>query len=546
MNVGKAAKIDSQQGLARQPIRARARSWDRGALLIIALFVLLLPLSTPRIYATDEVQYFSYLRSLYFDGDLDFRDEYTYFAEQGLTNGDPAVFNALLRDKPEDPPVNPRTGLLRNVAPIGSALMWAPGYVLADLGVILARAAGASVPRDGYSWPYIWAVSLMSALYALLGLLLTYRLARRYAGPFAAALATITLWLATPLVFYTYILMPWSHATGFFLFALFLTVWLGPGAERQTPNVQRSALRWAALGLVGALMTLTREQLGLLLVIPAAEGLVAYARLLWGRRWAEIGRLALGHAAFVAVFLLAITPQLAVYQTLYGEPQPSATVSGKLKRCSPHLFDTLVDLDPAPDAHQAACGQAVEALHRVVGRQFDSNAWYFLPGQDNLGLKPLSHGALLWSPVLVPALLGLVVLGRRQPGLAALLALGLLAQIYINGTISTWHLTGSFGFRRLIEVTPIFVIGLATLIAPLRSGWRRWLAIGLAAGLIYWNVGLIAQWTVVRSPERDLRQGLVWEGMLRYQLVEVPRAVLDKADDLLFNRCSLVQNCDDQ
>src|SRR5215510_6395327 len=91
---------------------------DRGALLIVALFLLLLPLSTPRIYATDEVQYFVYLRSLYFDGDLDFRNEYQHFAEIGLKNGDPAVFNALLRDNPQDPPRIAATGLYRNVAPI--------------------------------------------------------------------------------------------------------------------------------------------------------------------------------------------------------------------------------------------------------------------------------------------------------------------------------------------------------------------------------------------------------------------------------------------
>ena len=78
------------------------------------------------------MQYFAYLHSLYFDGDLDFRNEYQHFADIGLKNGDPAVFNALLRDNPQDPPLNPQTGVYRNVAPIGSALLWSPGFVLAD------------------------------------------------------------------------------------------------------------------------------------------------------------------------------------------------------------------------------------------------------------------------------------------------------------------------------------------------------------------------------------------------------------------------------
>ena len=84
-----------------------------GVLVILALFVLLLPISLPRIYATDEVQYYAYLRSVYFDGDLDFRDEYEHFATLGERQSppDPAVRNALLRADAQNP--NPETGKLR-------------------------------------------------------------------------------------------------------------------------------------------------------------------------------------------------------------------------------------------------------------------------------------------------------------------------------------------------------------------------------------------------------------------------------------------------
>ena len=505
--------------------RARPRDW--GAIAIIALFLLLLPLSTPRIYATDEVQYFAYLRSLYFDGDLDFRNEYEHFAELGRRHGDPAVYNALLRDNPADPVVNPRTGLLRNVAPIGSALMWAPAFALADMGVLAARALGAAVPRDGYSAPYIWAVCLMSALYSLAGLLLTYRLARRSAGAFAATLATVGVWLASPLVFYTYILMPWSHATGFFLFALFLTVWMGPDGGRWTADgerrgdamgdrraesdaphapaplsdrrisdapLARSPARWALLGLVGGLMALTREQLGLLLIIPAGEAAYHYARLVRGRRWRQAGRLLARHAVFLAVLLLAIAPQLLVYRALYGQFRPSNTVAGKLDFTSPHFWGAL--FDPA-------------------------------------------HGAFLWSPILLIGLAGLLWLARRDGLLALLLFLGFLAEAYINGSFATWTLRRAFGYRRLIEVTPIVVLGLAALLQWLRPRAGRW-PLGLAVGaLVAWNFGLIAQWTIVRP---ELREGLIWHDMLRYQLVEVPQRVVGEFGRLLFERCRFTQN----
>jgi hypothetical protein len=477
-------------------LKSSIRHWDYGRLAIALVFLLLLPLSTPRVALSDEVQYFAYLRSAYFDGDLDFRNEYVHFASIGRENGDMAVFNALLREDPVNP--NPVTGLLRNVAPVGSAILWAPGFVLADGLVRLANSFGAAIPANGYSAPYIWGVCFMTVLYAFLGLQLSYGLARRFAGIFAAALATLTLLLATPLVFYTFIAMPWSHAPGFFLAALFLTVWLW-GWER--PLIERLARRsfgsWALLGLIGGLMTITREQLGLLLIMPAAEALVAYALLARARRWPEAGRLLATHLLFLAVLVLALSPQLLAYQVLNGQPRPSATVAGKLNFLSPNFFNTLIDL---------------------------------------------RHGAFLWAPVLPIALIGLLWLGRRDALLAALLGLGFLAQTYINGAFgTTWHLSGSFGFRRLIECTPIFIIGLAFLLQQLQQRIGPWPLLAAALLLVYWNVGLIAQWTVVRAPE--FRKGLIWDDMLRYQFIEVPRQVSGKLYALLFDRCQLVTNC---
>jgi hypothetical protein len=48
---------------------------SRGVLWLVVAFVLSLPAVTPRIYASDEVQYFAYLRSLWFDGDVSFENE---------------------------------------------------------------------------------------------------------------------------------------------------------------------------------------------------------------------------------------------------------------------------------------------------------------------------------------------------------------------------------------------------------------------------------------------------------------------------------------
>ncbi|WP_371879074.1 hypothetical protein [Candidatus Chloroploca mongolica] len=475
--------------LRREALLLRLKDRAYGPWIILAVCLLLLPISLPRVALSDEVQYYAYLRSVYFDRDLDFQNEYLYFAEQGRQFGDEAVANALLREDAVNP--NPTTGLLRNVAPVGSAIMWAPGFVLADLAVVLANAFGASIPRDGFSRPYIVAVSLMTVLYTCLGLQLTYRLARRYSDDVVATIATLTVFLASPLVFYTYIAMVWSHGPGFFLWSLFLYLWIDAWGKGE----QRSLGRWLALGVIGGLMVITREQLGLLMLVPALEALGLYWRLLRERRFAAVPGLLGRHVAFLLTLVLTVTPQLVAYQILNGRPGPSATVAGKLDWTSPNFFNTLFD-----------------------------------PGR----------GAFLWAPVLALGLLGLIWLARQDRGLALLLLAGFLAQTYINGAFgTTWHLRGAFGFRRLIEMTPIFVMGLAALLMWLRP------RIGLgpillgAALLIYWNVGLIAQWTIIRPA---LRRELIWSDMLYYQFVEVPRQIVDRLGALLFDRCRLTTN----
>ena len=56
--------------------------------LLTAAFVLTLPAVTPRVYASDEIQYFSYLRSLWFDGDVSFENEYRYFYDRNIGRGE--------------------------------------------------------------------------------------------------------------------------------------------------------------------------------------------------------------------------------------------------------------------------------------------------------------------------------------------------------------------------------------------------------------------------------------------------------------------------
>lgn len=164
-----------------------------GRRLLVALFVLTLPLVTPRIRGADEIQYYSHLRSLVFDGDLDFENEYRWFVAQdrrGL-----AAFQETFLERRE-----PVTGRPINFTPVGCALLWSPFYLLAHAGVLGARALGAAMPADGFARPYQAATCSASAFYGGLGLLLLHDvLRRRFAEP-KATWAVAGVWLASPLL----------------------------------------------------------------------------------------------------------------------------------------------------------------------------------------------------------------------------------------------------------------------------------------------------------------------------------------------------------
>ena len=180
------------------------------------------------------------------------------------------------------------------------------------------------VVADGMSRTYRLAVTLASALYGGIGLFLSYRLARRFAEPFACFIAILVLWWGTPVAYYMYIAPGMSHAASLFAVAVFFS--LGPWVLAQP-----STSRWAIWGVSAGLMALVREQ-DLFFAVAALVPAVAMDD--------RVKRL----AAFGLAAFLVFLPQLAVYQILNGEPLPSSHVQDKMAWDSPHFFQVLFSL----------------------------------------------------------------------------------------------------------------------------------------------------------------------------------------------------------
>jgi hypothetical protein len=452
--------------------RARGRWW------ILALFVAMLPAVTPRIYASDEVQYFAYLRSLWFDRDLSFENEYRSFYDRGIAAD--ALFHETFLERTTE------TGRRINFGTMGCALLWSPFFAVGD---VVATVAG--YPRDGYSAPYVAAVSYGSAVYGLLALLLALDLASRLAG--RATLAVLAVWAGTPLLFYMYVAPPMAHACSAFAVALFVWTWW---SVRRTWSLPRTAL----LGALAGVMAMVREQDLFFVVGPALDLGLTLLGLARGRdRAGALALIRAGVAGAVAM-ALAVVPQLAAYTALNGYPGPSRLVRRKMSWYAPHALDVLGS--PA-------------------------------------------HGWLAWTPLVALSVAGLVILWRSQrlesnPALAdrrrfALCALAMIAvQVYVAGSVESWTVAGAFGQRRFVSTTVLLAVGLAALSNATRApSWRVSVAVAAALG-IWWNLGLIVQFGAGMMD----RQRLDLARNAYTSFVVLPRAIPGLAWRYVFDRPS--------
>jgi hypothetical protein len=282
------------------------------------------------------------------------------------------------------------------------------------------------------------------------------------------------VWFGTPAFYYMTVAPAFAHAPSIFAVSLLFSLWL---RARERDGV----FDWVLMGLSGGLAMLIREQGALFLIAPALD---LGFRLVKGdvKRSLERGAAVLG--AMGVVF----SPQLLAYQALNGTFGPTQLVQRKMDFTAPHFFDVLVN-----------------------------------PG----------HGLLLWTPLLVIAFLGLLRAIPRLGALGVFVAVALLGQVYINGSVLSWHQAGAFGSRRFVDSTVLFVIGFAFGLMSLTPRTQK-IVVALA---VWWNVSLMVQFGLKLMD----RQHLDWPGVAVRQVSDVPPRILNTAKLYLTDPEALVR-----
>ena len=425
-------------------------------LAMVVLFTGSLVLVNPYVRG-DGNGYYAWLTSAVIDHDLDFTNQFAH----GDALFKPLIFDADGRVRPE---ARTRTGRVGDQWSIGPALLWAPWFLTAHLAVSIARALGAHIAADGYSWPYLFACAVGTVCYGWLGLWLSRGAAVAFGYARSATAATIAMWAASSLPVYQYFLPFHVHALAAFSVALFVWWW-----ARHRPFVALRA--WAWWGATAGLMSLVYQVNAVVVVIAAYELVVLY------RRTSSLRSAARAAAVFAVAALVVFIPQLAGKAMVYGTPLTTG-YGDEFFWTTPRLWLT---------------GWSTE------------------------------HGLFLWTPIAIVGVIGLVMAARSRPPLVAGVAACALFY-YVVASYQNWHGQSSFGNRFFLSLMAFFVIGAAAVWERMAAA-RVSLRIAMAGGvvlLVLWNAGLAFQWGTGMIPTR----GPVDFAVVGRQQLQVPVAVV--------------------
>lgn len=461
--------------------RARLRKLSAYQIALILIFVLTLPLVNPWVRG-DGVGYYAYARAILIQHNLDFRED--WLRANPSFRMDRVDENGRIEAGQYTP-----TGHLDDHFSIGPAILWAPFLFAAHAGVLTADRLGARIPADGFSRPYVLAISFATALYGFLAVLISFALARRYVPERWAFLAAIGIWFGSSLPVYMYFNPSWSHAQSAFVAALFIWYWMRTRGAR-------SIAQWALLGACAGLMIDVYYPNAFLLVFPMFESLASYRSLIRKKLASGAPSLLIKNAAFCAFLVMAFLPTLISKKVIYGSYYETG-YNYHWRLYSPAFLKVL----------------------------FSAN-----------------HGLFAWTPIVILSVIGLFLLQRYDRPFNWYSVLAFTAFLYFIGCYPDWDGLSSFGNRFFISLTPLFIIGLAACFDFLSRVLKERRAVvcsaGLTAVLVLWNLGLIFQWGMHLIPPRG---PISWREAAYNQVAVVPREAASAMKAYFTRRSNLMQ-----
>jgi hypothetical protein len=416
-----------------RPAGAASRLWrgKQAGLVLAGLFTvgLALQLQLGARLQSDGFYYFAYLRSLAFDHDVDFMNDYRML---GL--GDKTYLFTPTR-----------TGKAESAWTIGPAIVWSPFFAAGHLVATRLHAKGLQVSTDGTSYPYRQAICVASLFYGLLGCWFAYRLTCRFFPAQLAAPAVALTICGSFMAWYLVKEPSMTHATSMASVAGFTWAW---AATRE----RRSLQGWALLGLLAGFMALVRWQNALFALLPGIDVLLLFVRSGRSGDRRAFRDAATGNAVFLVCAFVGFLPQMLAWHSIYGSLIARSPVGPEIRWASPHLVDILWSarnglFSTAPILYLGAIG--------LIG---------FAIARPGVGMPALAVVAVMvYFNACIQDWWGSAGFGgRRFDGTIPLFCLGLAAFIDYAALVVRRHATAAItGLLALIAVWNVALMGAA-------------------------------------------------------------------------------------
>ncbi len=382
--------------------------------------------SVTTIDAGDDTGYYAFLRSTFFDGDLDFFNERNYaHAEK----------------------INP-TGYVFNNWQMGQAILFFPFFLIGHALAHFYQSLGYPVTTDGYSAPYYISTAVASATYLFAGLFFVYRTLRMFVRKRVAMLATISIWLASPLIYFSFIRQRMAHTSEFFLSAVLIFIWI---QFRQS----KRPIHYVVIGVILGLLCMTRV-INISFFALFAVDLLWKFREEWKENPARVGKeIFILSGALGGGFFLTMLPQVYAWYQLNGVP--------------------------FPPRHMKFAGEGLAGIN--LGPLVENIYALFLDAK---------WGLLFSMPLAVLGIIGLFLKDDfsrdLRPGMLAYLA-GIFGIILLYPEDSA-----SYGHRHLISALPVFALGLGTLLQRFSGDKQKKIKAGPVAVCL---IAILAQFSML-------------------------------------------------
>ena len=285
---------------------------------------------------------------------------------------------------------------------VGMALMYSPFFGVAHIWAQIRN-----YPQDGFSYPYQVMISFGSLFVSLIGLWFARKNLLRYFNDKVTAVTLVVLVLATNYFNYISYVGPMTHN---YLFTIYsIVIWL-TSKWYEKP----SGLKCSLIGILCGMAVVIRPTEIIILLIP----------FFWGvQMWREIrNRVFLLWNHFTMLLIATVAFMIPVFiQLLYWK---------------------------------TASGQWLYYSYQDQGFSWNHPHFYY-------GIFTYKNGWLVYTPVMILALIGFIFLFKNRRDLFWPTFLFTLVNVYIVYSWDIWWYGGSFGSRAMIQSYSILIFPMA-------------------------------------------------------------------------------------